>query len=190
MPPKKGGNKTRFPQARIKRIMRIDEEVGKVAQATPILISKAVEMFLETVVEEMCKVTQSKNAKRVTPAHLKQTIMAQERFDFLREKVQNLADTPGTELPAQEDGDPKKKKKKASAKKPKQEGGEPSKPTKPRKSKAAVPTSDSQGEEDVALTLPPPPLNAPKPAGTLPYEAPQAVMAINRILEDEEDYDD
>jgi hypothetical protein len=35
----KGKNRqTRFPVARIKRIMQKDEEVGKVAQATPIVI--------------------------------------------------------------------------------------------------------------------------------------------------------
>jgi Dr1-associated corepressor len=35
----KGKNRqTRFPVARIKRIMQKDEEVGKVAQATPVVI--------------------------------------------------------------------------------------------------------------------------------------------------------
>ncbi|KAK8909991.1 hypothetical protein QC760_002671 [Botrytis cinerea] len=33
--------RTKFPVARIKRIMQADEEVGKVAQVTPVAVSKA-----------------------------------------------------------------------------------------------------------------------------------------------------
>ncbi|KAF4510330.1 hypothetical protein G6O67_002223 [Ophiocordyceps sinensis] len=38
--------KTKFPTARIKRIMQADEEVGKVAQQTPIAVGKALELFM------------------------------------------------------------------------------------------------------------------------------------------------
>ena len=35
-----GDIKTRFPVARIKRIMQADEDVGKVAQVTPVVVCK------------------------------------------------------------------------------------------------------------------------------------------------------
>lgn len=76
-------------QARIKRIMQKDEEVGKVAQATPvviccvapsgtanplslaeILIAKALEMFLAMLVDESNKVTASRGSKKVEAYHL------------------------------------------------------------------------------------------------------------------------
>jgi len=44
--------KTRFPMARIKKIMQSDEEVGKIALATPILISKALELFMRDLIQK------------------------------------------------------------------------------------------------------------------------------------------
>lgn len=66
--------------------MQKDDDVGKVAQATPIVIclsflnhprqqshfhvAKALELFLSNMVNEACKVTLARNAKRVEPYHL------------------------------------------------------------------------------------------------------------------------
>ncbi|KAK3808313.1 MAG: histone-fold-containing protein [Benniella sp.] len=87
--------KTKFPVARIKKIMQMDEDVGKVAQATPILISKALELFMQSLIDEACLETRSKNAKRLTAAHLKKTILDKDQFDFLRDIVQNVPDPQG-----------------------------------------------------------------------------------------------
>ncbi|KAG9066235.1 hypothetical protein KI688_001456 [Linnemannia hyalina] len=87
--------KTKFPVARIKKIMQMDEDVGKVAQATPILISKALELFMQSLIDEACMETRSKNAKRLTAAHLKKTILEKDQFDFLRDIVENVADPQG-----------------------------------------------------------------------------------------------
>lgn len=38
--------KTKFPVARIKRIMQADEEVGKVAQVTPVVVCKSALIYL------------------------------------------------------------------------------------------------------------------------------------------------
>jgi len=62
--------KTRFPMARIKKIMQTDEDVGKISQATPILISKAVELFMQDLILNSVKVTTSKNAKTLSVAHV------------------------------------------------------------------------------------------------------------------------
>ncbi|GJJ77965.1 Dr1-associated corepressor [Entomortierella parvispora] len=87
--------KTKFPVARIKKIMQMDEDVGKVAQATPILISKALELFMQSLIDEACLETRAKNAKRLTAAHLKKTILDKDQFDFLRDIVENVADPQG-----------------------------------------------------------------------------------------------
>ncbi|KAF9976746.1 hypothetical protein BGZ73_007971 [Actinomortierella ambigua] len=84
--------KTKFPVARIKKIMQLDEDVGKVAQATPVLISKALELFMQSLIDEACVETRAKNAKRLTVAHLKKTILDKDQFDFLRDIVANVAD--------------------------------------------------------------------------------------------------
>ncbi|XP_034953726.1 dr1-associated corepressor isoform X3 [Zootoca vivipara] len=70
MPSKKKKYNARFPPARIKKIMQTDEEIGKVAAAVPVIISRALELFLESLLKKACHVTQSRNAKTMTTSHL------------------------------------------------------------------------------------------------------------------------
>ncbi|KAL6259255.1 hypothetical protein P5V15_009174 [Pogonomyrmex californicus] len=73
MPSKKKKYNARFPAGRIKKIMQTDEEVGKVAQA----------------------ITSAKNAKTLSPSHMKQCILSESRFDFLKDLVKSLPDVSG-----------------------------------------------------------------------------------------------
>ncbi|KFZ01351.1 hypothetical protein V501_10049 [Pseudogymnoascus sp. VKM F-4519 (FW-2642)] len=86
--------KTKFPVARIKRIMQADEEVGKVAQVTPVAVSKALELFMISLVTKSASLARSTNSKRVTAVHLKKAIEADEQFDFLNDIVSKIADGP------------------------------------------------------------------------------------------------
>merc|ERR1712063_83198 len=79
--------------ARIKKIMQSDEEGGKIAAATPILISKCLELFMQDLIENTSKITREKNSQTMSSAHLKQCINATERFDFLSEIVKRAPDT-------------------------------------------------------------------------------------------------
>lgn len=82
--------KTKFPTARIKRIMQADEEVGKVAQQTPIAVGKALELFMIQLVSKSAEVARDKNSKRVTPAMLKAVVEADDQWDFLRDIVSKV----------------------------------------------------------------------------------------------------
>ncbi|PCH34767.1 histone-fold-containing protein [Wolfiporia cocos MD-104 SS10] len=89
----KNKNKTtKFPVARIKRIMQKDEEVGKVAQATPIVISKALELFLAMIIDEANKVTAERGSRRVEAYHLKHAVETVDMLDFLKELVEGVPD--------------------------------------------------------------------------------------------------
>lgn len=79
--------KTKFPTARIKRIMQADEEVGKVAQQTPIAVGKALELFMVAMVTKSAEVAREKNSKRVSAQMLKQVVESDDQWDFLREIV-------------------------------------------------------------------------------------------------------
>jgi histone H3/H4 len=57
-------------QARIKKIMQSDEEVGKVAAAVPVIISRALEMFVENLLKKANDVTTHRGARTLTPSHL------------------------------------------------------------------------------------------------------------------------
>ncbi|KAF9650996.1 histone-fold-containing protein, partial [Thelephora ganbajun] len=89
---KNRNKQTKFPVARIKRIMQKDEEVGKVAQATPVVISKALEMFLAMLVEESNKVAAARGSKKVEAYHLKHAVETVEMLDFLKEIVEPVPD--------------------------------------------------------------------------------------------------
>ncbi|KAF5668502.1 DNA polymerase epsilon subunit C [Fusarium circinatum] len=79
--------RTKFPTARIKRIMQADEEVGKVAQQTPIAVGKALELFMIQLVTKSADVAKEKGSKRVTAPMLKHVVEADEQWDFLRDIV-------------------------------------------------------------------------------------------------------
>nr|GAT57260.1 predicted protein [Mycena chlorophos] len=89
---KNKNKQTKFPVARIKKIMQKDEEVGKVAQATPIVISKALELFLGLIIDEASKVTLDRGSKKVEAYHLKHAVVTTEMLDFLKELVEAVPD--------------------------------------------------------------------------------------------------
>ncbi|XP_023936874.1 uncharacterized protein LOC112045051 [Bicyclus anynana] len=97
MPSKKRKYNARFPAGRIKKIMQTDEEVGKVAQAVPIIISRTLELFVESLLNKAMQVTMQRNAKTLSPSHIKQCILAESRFDFLRDLVKNIPDVTAAE---------------------------------------------------------------------------------------------
>ncbi|XP_018578219.1 dr1-associated corepressor [Anoplophora glabripennis] len=92
MPSKKRKYNARFPAGRIKKIMQTDEEVGKVAQAVPVIISRTLELFVESLLTKSMQITQARNAKTLTPSHMKQCILSESRFDFLKDLVKNIPD--------------------------------------------------------------------------------------------------
>ncbi|KAJ4311174.1 hypothetical protein N0V94_008084 [Neodidymelliopsis sp. IMI 364377] len=102
--------KNHFPVARIKRIMQADDDVGKVAQVTPVVVSKALELFMISLVTKAAAEAKQRNSKRVGAVHLKQAITKNEQFDFLNDIVSKVADAPEKSEPDAMDMDGKKKK--------------------------------------------------------------------------------
>ncbi|XP_066550401.1 dr1-associated corepressor isoform X2 [Amia ocellicauda] len=100
MPGKKRKYNSRFPPARIKKIMQKDKEVGKVAAAVPVIISRALELFLKSLLTKSCQITQSKHTRTMTQAHLRQCIETDRHFEFLRDLVARFSALP----PSQEEG--------------------------------------------------------------------------------------
>ncbi|XP_064490075.1 dr1-associated corepressor-like [Ornithodoros turicata] len=94
---KKKKYNARFPPARIKKIMQKDEEVGKVAAPVPVIISRALELFVESLVLQASEITRSRNAKTLTTSHLKACILSDERLVFLNELVSAIPDVQGEE---------------------------------------------------------------------------------------------
>ena len=89
MPPKKNA-----VAARIKRLMQADDDVGKIAQATPVLMAKALDLFLEELMKSTTEIASSHGAKTVSAGHLRASIMRNEKFDFLKDIVEGVPDLP------------------------------------------------------------------------------------------------
>ncbi|MCJ1400934.1 hypothetical protein MMC11_004145 [Xylographa trunciseda] len=116
--------KTKFPVARIKRIMQADEDVGKVAQVTPTAVSKALELFMISLVTKAASQARSKSAKKVTAAHLKQVIERDEQFDFLAEIISKVPDAPVPKKEEDSEGTGEGKRKRGAPRRKKKEDEE------------------------------------------------------------------
>jgi len=98
--------RTKFPVARIKRIMQADEDVGKVAQVTPVAVSKALELFMISLVTKAAKEAKDRGSKRVIAAHLKQAVVKDDQFDFLSEIVSKVQDAPAPRTKDEDSDEP------------------------------------------------------------------------------------
>jgi hypothetical protein len=50
--------------------MQIDEEIGKVAAAVPVIISRSLELFVENLVSKTYDLTLQRGARTLTPSHM------------------------------------------------------------------------------------------------------------------------
>uniref|UniRef100_A0A672V946 Dr1-associated corepressor n=1 Tax=Strigops habroptila TaxID=2489341 RepID=A0A672V946_STRHB len=205
MPSKKKKYNARFPPARIKKIMQTDEEIGKVAAAVPVIISRALELFLESLLRKACHVTQSRNAKTMTTSHLKQCIELEQQFDFLKDLVAAVPDMQGEGEEPHGDGErgPRRGRRPGAGRKnggPGGKGKDPKQSGTDTEQEEDSEDSDSDGEEEPPPPPPAPaPLNFSSPGGpfaplgppTLPGGLPPAPgpPRAHEEEEEEEDYD-
>ncbi|KAJ5467852.1 hypothetical protein N7475_005604 [Penicillium sp. IBT 31633x] len=113
--------KTKFPVARIKRIMQADEDVGKVAQVTPIAVSKALELFMISLVTKAAQEAKDRNSKRVTASHLKQAVAKDEVLDFLADIISKVPDQPASRKHEDDGSDQNEGRRKRGGRRPKDE---------------------------------------------------------------------
>ncbi|KAJ5773792.1 hypothetical protein N7457_008688 [Penicillium paradoxum] len=113
--------KTKFPVARIKRIMQADEDVGKVAQVTPIAVSKALELFMISLVTKAAQEAKDRNSKRVTASHLKQAVAKDEVLDFLADIIAKVPDQPAGRKHEDDGSDQNEGRRKRGGRRPKDE---------------------------------------------------------------------
>ncbi|XP_030641572.1 dr1-associated corepressor [Chanos chanos] len=93
MPGQKRKYNVRFPPGRIKKIMQKDTEVGRIATAVPVIISRALEMFLKSLLTKTSLITESKHSRVMSISHMKQCIESEKLFDFLRELAAQASST-------------------------------------------------------------------------------------------------
>ncbi|EIE27699.1 hypothetical protein COCSUDRAFT_52243 [Coccomyxa subellipsoidea C-169] len=134
------GKKLNHPlSARIKKIMQADEDVGKIAQATPVLLGRAVELFLKQLCDGAVAIANSKDARTLSAAHLKAYVMSDTTMDFLKQTMASAPDIAAED----EEPAPKPKRRRKTA----EEGPGSPKPGRGRGKKAAAKQEDFEEAE-------------------------------------------
>lgn len=75
--------KSHFPSARVKKLMQSDEDIGKVSQATPLVVGRALELFMCGLVEHAANTAREQGSNRVGADTLDKAIKSEDSFDFL-----------------------------------------------------------------------------------------------------------
>ncbi|CAH8467070.1 unnamed protein product [Schistosoma intercalatum] len=83
---------SRFPTTRIKKIMQLDEEIGKLTATVPPVVSRSLELFLEQLLNQAYEFTATRNSKTISPGIIKYVVEHEPRFTFLRSLVVNIPD--------------------------------------------------------------------------------------------------
>ncbi|XP_016910639.1 dr1-associated corepressor isoform X2 [Apis cerana] len=58
-------------------------------------IPRTLELFVHSLLTKTMEITSAKNAKTLSPSHMKQCILSESRFDFLKDLVKSLPDVSG-----------------------------------------------------------------------------------------------
>ncbi|XP_072314098.1 dr1-associated corepressor [Eucyclogobius newberryi] len=91
MPGHKRKYSVRFPPSRVKKIMQKDPEVGRMAMSVPVLISRALEIFLKTLLTKTLLITESRLSSVVSLAHMTQCIESERLFHFLLDVLEQMS---------------------------------------------------------------------------------------------------
>lgn len=73
--------------------MQSDEDIGKVAQATPLVVGRAVELFMCALVEKTLEESHAANNKKISVQMLKKVIDDNEEFDFVQDVCDKYLNT-------------------------------------------------------------------------------------------------
>jgi len=73
-----------LPVGRIKSLMRSDEDVRMISAETPVLFSRACELFITELTQAANAIAEEQGSRVIDHAHVMEAIMRHDRFDFLR----------------------------------------------------------------------------------------------------------
>lgn len=73
-----------FPASRIKKIMLSNEDIGKITPSTPVVLGRALELFLTDILTEAAKVCKSSGGTKIGASDIQTVIDGNERYGFLK----------------------------------------------------------------------------------------------------------
>merc|ERR1719510_1392633 len=91
--------KPTFPRAKMKKIMQIDDDVGRISKEVQWLMSETLCIFTRDIMASASEVCSKYYEKKVTPSVIRRVIDTEKKFDFLRDKVAEIPPLPETPPP-------------------------------------------------------------------------------------------
>eukprot|EP00455_Lapot_gusevi_P021975 TRINITY_DN22924_c0_g1_i1.p1 TRINITY_DN22924_c0_g1~~TRINITY_DN22924_c0_g1_i1.p1 ORF type:complete len:316 (+),score=83.31 TRINITY_DN22924_c0_g1_i1:65-1012(+) len=131
---------TDLPVARVKKILRMDDDVKNVGKEATFLITKAAELFLQYLGRQTARVTESHGKKTISPAFFDLTTKTVENLRFI--SMAYRADEDAEEIK------PKEKSKEPAAAKPKPKKSDENKEAKESKEKNKKKRSSTEVSSD------------------------------------------
>lgn len=77
--------KTRFPLSRIKKIIQYNEDVGKTAVTVPVVLSRAIELLFDEILEKIIENTKQRGSNKIQIQDFEKTI-EESKYVFLKNK--------------------------------------------------------------------------------------------------------
>ncbi|KAI4291602.1 Dr1-associated corepressor [Pancytospora philotis] len=85
--------KTRFPLSRIKKLMQLNEEIGKTTATVPVIISRGIELFLSDIVTKAMRVAEDQGVSKIQLGHVQKVVDGEpEIYGFLGEVLTEKTD--------------------------------------------------------------------------------------------------
>lgn len=69
----------RIPPARVKKVMQVDEDIGRMSATVPVVLGRAMEHFAERVMQESGKVAAAADARTLNIRHMKEAVQKNEK---------------------------------------------------------------------------------------------------------------
>lgn len=73
-----------FPASRIKKIMLSNEDIGKITPSTPVVLGRALELFLADILSEAAEVCRKCGGTKIGASDIQTVIDGNERYGFLK----------------------------------------------------------------------------------------------------------
>lgn len=97
MEEEKKKEKPNFPSSRIKKIMQSDQDVGKVAKGSLVVMSVCLGLFLDDLMKNLTEEAEKAKMKKISMQMLKNVVETEEKFDFLQGVVGKIEESSGGE---------------------------------------------------------------------------------------------
>ena len=78
---RKGSN---FPASRVKKIMLDNEDIGKITPSTPVVLGRALELFLADFLSEIVSLCRASGSVKINENEVRLVVEKHERYGFLR----------------------------------------------------------------------------------------------------------